>query len=65
MSRYEQHEDRHGKASCSGYKPLEVKVDGGELGLQDGPETPEEAGRLVGKKRRTSKEQIDRFVFYF
>lgn len=28
------------------YKPLEVEVNGGVTWLQDGPETPEEAGCL-------------------
>lgn len=29
------------------YKPLEVKVNRGVMGLQDGPKTPEEVGCLV------------------
>lgn len=43
------------------YKPLEVKVDRGESGLQDGPETPEEVGCLVEEKEKQFVENTNHF----
>lgn len=36
------------------YIPQEVKVDGGELGLNQRPETPEEMRSLAGKEVENS-----------
>ena len=39
--------------ACSLHSPEEIKVDGGELALDEGPECPEEVRRLKTSQRRS------------